>query len=451
MKKILLAFSATAIAATSAFAQAIPNASFETWRLDTSVLDLSSLLPGTAPDTFTFQDPADWTSSNFITGAKLFRPIASIDTSVTPHDTTYVPQRIFVTESSDAHTGNSALSLKVDTVFLTALGQRMPIPGFAASGAFDISLTSFVSSDISLTNIPDAGVPVDGRKGKLKGFYKYTPTGAVGTDSCAAIAVLKKGTTIVATAEFYGAAATNGYVAFEAPFVYSSCEIPDTVVILLSASNPRALEGLMDGATQGLPLGSEVLFDDIELEDTAVGFQIPPIAVNDEVTTLKNTAATVTVTTNDQECYGNALTVSADATSAAGGTVAVSGNDVTYTPATDFLGADSFSYTITASTGTGTAKVYVTVNPAAGIRAVDFVHASVYPNPAQNVLNIDADAKQVAQAVITDIVGKVVAVKEITTDKTTISTENIQNGLYVISLSDANGRVRYASKFTVAK
>src|SRR5690606_37421675 len=113
----------------------------------------------------------------------------------------------------------------------------------------------------------------------------------------------------------------------------------------------------MDGATQGLPLGSEVLFDDIEIEDTAAGFQIPPIAVNDEVTTLKNTAATVTVTTNDQECYGNTLTVSADAASAAGGTVAVSGNDVTYTPATDFLGADSFSYTITASTGTGTAKV----------------------------------------------------------------------------------------------
>lgn len=435
MKKILLAFSATAIAFSSAFAQ-LPNNGFETWGPDTSILDLTQL--GQGIDTFYFQDPADWTTSNFITGASFFG------------------NKIFATESSTANTGNSAISLQTDTVFVSLLGQYMPIPGFVASGAFEVSLTSFVSSSISLTNIPGAGVPVDGRKGKLKGFYNYTPGtlnkyGLPSSDSCAAIAVLKKGGTIVATATFFASAATSGYQAFEAPFVYSSCEVPDSVIVLLSASDPRSLEGLMDGATDSLPIGSVVLFDDISLEDTVAGFEVGPFAFTDSATTLKNNAVTVTVTANDQECYGNALTVSAGATSAAGGTLSVNGSDVEYTPATDFTGADSFNYTITSTVGSSTAKVYVTVNSGTGIYSVDNIAAAIYPNPAQNVLNIEVDAKEVSQVVITDVVGKVVAAKAISTDKTTIATDAIQNGLYVINLLDASGKVKHASKLIVTK
>lgn len=450
MKKILLAFSATAIAVSAAFAQAIPNNGFETWVSDTATLDLSQL--GQAPDTFEITEPANWRTSNAITGAALFR---YVDSSVIPPVVS--PQKIFVTESSDSYAGGSALRLTVDTINVSLLGTVLPIPGFVASGNFDISLTSFVGSSISLTNIAGAGVPVDGRKGKLKGYYKYTPGGntvggAPGVDSAAAIAVLKKGATVIATAEFYGSTvATNGYVAFEAPFNYVSCEVPDSVVIVLSASNPRALEGLTSGGTFGLPLGSEVLFDEIELEDTLPGFVIPAIAVDDAVSTEKNTAVTVPVLLNDADCYGNALSVTLpSASSSKGGALVLNtaDNTVQYTPATDYVGLDTFSYELNAES---VAKVYVTVTPTSGIADVNKIAAAIYPNPAQSVLYVTTESKEVANAVVTDIIGQVVLTEKVSTANTAINTSNVGTGLYVITLFDANGKARFASKFVVTK
>lgn len=77
-------------------------------------------------------------------------------------------------------------------------------------------------------------------------------------------------------------------------------------------------------------------------------------AVEDSVSTQKNTIVTTSnVLSNDTDADGDTLSIStADANSANG--VAITNNNdgtFTYTPAIDFTGSDSFSYTLTDSNG----------------------------------------------------------------------------------------------------
>ena len=94
---------------------------------------------------------------------------------------------------------------------------------------------------------------------------------------------------------------------------------------------------------------------------TVTAVNHPPIAVNDSIAatlnTPKNFAATV-LTANDLPGPANesnqTLTVTAvSAASTQGGTVALSNGTITYTPANNFLGTDTFTYTVTDNGTTG--------------------------------------------------------------------------------------------------
>lgn len=85
-----------------------------------------------------------------------------------------------------------------------------------------------------------------------------------------------------------------------------------------------------------------------------------PIAVNDNVTTFENTAVTINVLANDGDPNGNSLMLTAVETPGSGAT-ALSGTQVVYTPAIDFLGPDTFTYTISDGTHIVSALVDVTV------------------------------------------------------------------------------------------
>ncbi|MGD1994385.1 MAG: PA14 domain-containing protein, partial [Anaerolineae bacterium] len=94
-----------------------------------------------------------------------------------------------------------------------------------------------------------------------------------------------------------------------------------------------------------------------------------PVAVNDAATTERNTAVEVNVLSNDSDPDGDDLVVAAyDAASAEGGTVSCTTAGVcTYTPATNFVGSDSFVYTASDGKGgsdTATVTVDVTGGPA---------------------------------------------------------------------------------------
>lgn len=93
-----------------------------------------------------------------------------------------------------------------------------------------------------------------------------------------------------------------------------------------------------------------------------------PGAVNDTASSWDNTAVTTSVLANDLSPLSYTLTVTS-ATGASHGSLAVnSGTTVTYTPTTNFIGNDVYTYNISdGHSGTATATVSVTVNSAVSV------------------------------------------------------------------------------------
>ena len=115
-----------------------------------------------------------------------------------------------------------------------------------------------------------------------------------------------------------------------------------------------------------------------------------PVAANDTATTAEDTPVTIAVLANDTDRDGDPLTVTA--ASATRGTVVINANGtLTYTPAADFNGSDTISYTISDGQGSSsTASVAVTVT------AVNDAPAPVGTMPPRS--NLDGAAMSVPTA-----------------------------------------------------
>ncbi|EFO80749.1 Cna B domain-containing protein [Oscillochloris trichoides DG-6] len=86
-----------------------------------------------------------------------------------------------------------------------------------------------------------------------------------------------------------------------------------------------------------------------------------PVAVNDAVTMTFNTSQTVPVLANDSDPENHTLSITG-VTNGAHGTVVIEGTSVRYTPNLNYVGSDSFTYTISdGNGGTATGTVQVTV------------------------------------------------------------------------------------------
>jgi hypothetical protein len=115
-----------------------------------------------------------------------------------------------------------------------------------------------------------------------------------------------------------------------------------------------------------------------------------PVAVADSGTTAEDTPLVLTVVANDTDADGDTLTVS-DLGAPAHGTAALDAAQITYTPALDFAGTDSFSYTISDGNGghaTGTVSVSVTAAEDAPVAADD---AASGPEDAAIVIDVVAN------------------------------------------------------------
>lgn len=106
----------------------------------------------------------------------------------------------------------------------------------------------------------------------------------------------------------------------------------------------------------------------------------PPVAVNDNTSTIQDLAITIDVLANDFDVNGDEFSITAfDASSPNGGVITLSegtgqdGRDeLTFTPAASFTGNDTFTYTIMDSTGLeDSATVMVEVLDPANFRAPD--------------------------------------------------------------------------------
>ena len=88
-----------------------------------------------------------------------------------------------------------------------------------------------------------------------------------------------------------------------------------------------------------------------------------PVAVNDVISTSSNTAKTFDPRANDSDPEGDPLTIVGKTNGAHGTVVINGGTSLTYTPATNYSGPDSFAYTISDGHGnTATGGVSVTMN-----------------------------------------------------------------------------------------
>ena len=89
-----------------------------------------------------------------------------------------------------------------------------------------------------------------------------------------------------------------------------------------------------------------------------------PAAADDTATTGEDTAVGIAVLANDTDLDGDSLTVTGVSAAAHGSAVANADGTIAYTPAANYTGADSFSYTIgDGHGGSATATVSVTVSP----------------------------------------------------------------------------------------
>jgi archaellum component FlaF (FlaF/FlaG flagellin family) len=86
-----------------------------------------------------------------------------------------------------------------------------------------------------------------------------------------------------------------------------------------------------------------------------------PVAENDTASTLENTPVTIAVLENDSDVDNDPLSIS-NTGAAANGTVIHNGTVITYTPNVDYVGTETFTYTISdGNGGEASAQVSVTV------------------------------------------------------------------------------------------
>ncbi len=88
-----------------------------------------------------------------------------------------------------------------------------------------------------------------------------------------------------------------------------------------------------------------------------------PVATDDTVNVTKNQAKVIDVRANDTDVDGNTLTLQT-VTTPGHGTAVIADGKVTYTPATDYVGTDTFTYVISDGSLTETGVVNITVKAA---------------------------------------------------------------------------------------
>src|SRR5207249_8848348 len=92
-----------------------------------------------------------------------------------------------------------------------------------------------------------------------------------------------------------------------------------------------------------------------------------PVARDDTATTPENTPVTIAPLANDSDVNGDLLTLTDAVTT--NGTVSIVGTNLLFTPATNFIGTATITYTISdGKGGTASALVTVSVTPLTGAR-----------------------------------------------------------------------------------
>ena len=122
------------------------------------------------------------------------------------------------------------------------------------------------------------------------------------------------------------------------------------------------------------------------------------------------------------------------------GTVSLSGTTSTYTPNSEFSGDDTFTYITNDGTeNSNTATVTITVNQTLGIEEHTNSNFKVYPNPVQDILNIDVD-RFIKEVQIYSLNGKLVR-KIINLPHNSLQVKELQAGIYILKIIEEDKRI----------
>jgi uncharacterized protein YhjY with autotransporter beta-barrel domain len=209
-----------------------------------------------------------------------------------------------------------------------------PVPGYSGSDSFDYTATNAggtsAPATVSLTVTPQA--PVAGGKSATVAFNVATPI-----DLASVITGGAPSSLVVSTQPAHGVVTVAGTTITYTPTAgYSGTDSFDYVAINAGGTSAPA--------TVSLTINPQV-----------------PVAGAKSATVAFNIATPIDLASLITGGAPDSLAVS---TQPAHGTVTISGTTITYTPAADYSGTDSFSYTATNAGGTSAAAVVsLTINP----------------------------------------------------------------------------------------
>ncbi|HGY9576984.1 TPA: Ig-like domain-containing protein, partial [Vibrio harveyi] len=177
-------------------------------------------------------------------------------------------------------------------------------------------------------------------------------------------------------------------------------------------------ENFNGDATISYTISDGQLTDDATVAVTVNPVNDAPVAVNDAVSTDEDTAVTIDVLANDSDPENDQLTITNASVPAEQGTVAIVDGKLVFTPAENFNGDATISYTISDGQLTNDATVAVTVNP-------------VNDAPTIDVTAVDSVTED---AVSTDTVVATLVVADTDTpaDQLTVQLENNDDGYFVL-------------------
>ncbi|USD56262.1 Ig-like domain-containing protein [Vibrio sp. SCSIO 43155] len=177
-------------------------------------------------------------------------------------------------------------------------------------------------------------------------------------------------------------------------------------------------ENFNGDATISYTISDGQLTDDATVAVTVNPVNDAPVAVDDTVTTDEDTAVTIDVLANDSDPENDQLTITNASVPAEQGTVAIVDGKLVFTPAENFNGDATISYTISDGQLSDDATVAVTVNP-------------VNDAPTIDVTAVDSVTED---AVSTDTVVATLVVADTDTpaDELTVQLENNTDGYFVL-------------------
>lgn len=409
MKKLLSSFLMTLIVFVAVNAQ-MTNTDLEMWSPKTSSFGYP---PFIATETYTYDDPTGWSTSNQVTNHSAFGAASNVVLDSTHY--------------------SGVLSAKLTTIPFSMLTFSFNVPGILVNGNFVLDPTA-VTGGVDPIALPGTGMPATGDPGVFSGYFKYFPATGVDSDTCTIMAVgVDASRNQICQAVFQSSAVTATFTRFEVPFEYLACGTVDTVIILALSSPVNFTAG------SGLP-GSTLYVDSFTVLDATAPVNVHPEAVDDAASTIQETAVDIDVLANDSDCESDAMMPNI-VVSPANGTAMVTGtNTITYTPNPSYTGTDVFTYTACDAGGCGMeATVSVTVNPSGiELRNNDF---NVYPNPVINVVYVDNKTNMNGHIEMIDILGNIAVRNDMKFGKNELSTSNLSKGVYLLNVLDNNGTI----------